>query len=138
MRQETRTRLSETERQAIEDKTTLANFGEVVRLPASYQHLSQFMTGGDTAQRGRAARGGDAAPDCGSDKPVVLTSRQREVLSWIAAGKTLRDVALITGLSYATVRHHIDAARKRYGFATTQQTIVRAAQDYGFDPLGPT
>ena len=74
-----------------------------------------------------AARAGDG---------VELRPLELEVIRWSAAGKTLKETATITGLSYRTVRYHLDQARKRYGYATTQQTLVRAALDYGLDPLG--
>lgn len=67
---------------------------------------------------------------------VVLKPRELEVIRWAAAGKTLEDIAIITGLAYRTVRYHLEQARKRYGYATTQQTIVRAALDYRLDPMG--
>ena len=67
---------------------------------------------------------------------VALKPRELEVIRWAAAGKTLEDIAVITGLAYRTVRYHLEQARKRYGYATTQQTIVRAALDYQLDPMG--
>jgi hypothetical protein len=38
---------------------------------------------------------------------------------------------------YRSVRYHLANARERYGYATNQQAIVRAAIDYQLDPLGP-
>ena len=71
------------------------------------------------------------------ETPVVsLKPRELEVIRWAAAGKTLAEIAMITGLAYRTVRYHLERARKRYGYATTQQTIVRAAIDYQIDPMG--
>ena len=125
----------------IEDKSAMRNSGQVAGLLTVYNHLSQLLPAGDTACSERHGTNGNATLTAelarSSDKPVALTSRQREVLGWIAAGKTLNDIADITGMSYATVRFHIESARKRYGYATTQQTVVRAVLDYGLDPLGP-
>jgi DNA-binding CsgD family transcriptional regulator len=68
---------------------------------------------------------------------VELKSREVEIFTWAVAGKTLEDISDITNLSYATVRYHLANARERYGYATNQQAIVRAAIDYQLDPLGP-
>lgn len=67
---------------------------------------------------------------------VELRPPELEVIRWSVAGKTLGETATITGFSYRTVRYHLDQACKRYGYATIQQTLVRAALDYGLDPLG--
>lgn len=67
---------------------------------------------------------------------VTLKPRELEVIRWAAAGKTLPEIATITGLAYRTVRYHLEGARKRYGYATNQQAIVRAAIDYRIDPMG--
>lgn len=73
-----------------------------------------------------------------SDKNYFeLGSTQIECLRWAVAGKTIDDIAVLTGLSPRTVRYHIDQARQRYGYATREQTLVRAAHDYYLDPLDP-
>ena len=119
-----------------EQKADLRNTAEVAQLIAVYHLKAQLWRDddGDDGEVGDDACPGDAAPS--GDRAVILTDAQREVLRWAAAGKTLQDIAVITGLSYRMVRYHMDNARNSYGFATTQQTIVRAALDYGFDPLG--
>ena len=40
-----------------------------------------------------------------------LTKRQREVLQWVADGKTIQDIATIMGLSLATIEKHLKLAR---------------------------
>ena len=67
---------------------------------------------------------------------VELTREELEVIRWSVAGKTLQEISAITGLGYRTVRYRLDRARNRYGYATLQQTLVRAAKDYELDPLG--
>lgn len=69
---------------------------------------------------------------------LTLTAQELDCLRWAVAGKTLQDIADLTGLRYRTVRHVLDRVRDRYGYATYQQTIARAAIDYGFDPMGGT
>lgn len=71
--------------------------------------------------------------ECGS---VVLRRKQLECVKWAVAGKTIEDIAELTGLHRNTVRYHMEQARKRYGYATIRQTLVRAAVDYGLDPMG--
>ena len=67
---------------------------------------------------------------------IYLSDIELEVLKWAAAGKSLKDIAEITGIKYRTVRYHLETARDKYGYATIQQTIVRASLDYGLSPLG--
>jgi LuxR family transcriptional regulator len=54
-----------------------------------------------------------------------LTSRQREVLEWVADGKTNQDIATIIGLSPATIEKHLRMAREKLGVSTTAQAILK-------------
>jgi DNA-binding CsgD family transcriptional regulator len=67
---------------------------------------------------------------------VALKSREIECIGWAVTGRTLSEIAAVMGLSYRTVRFHLDSARARYGFSTNQQLFVQAAKDYGLDPDG--
>lgn len=66
-----------------------------------------------------------------------LSPRQIECLEWIVAGKSLEDTAALTGMSYSTVRYHLDRARERTGLKSLQQLAAFAAVEYGLSPLGP-
>lgn len=55
-----------------------------------------------------------------------LTARQREVLEWVAEGKTTADIACILGLTPATVEKHLRLARLCLGVETTAHALVRA------------
>lgn len=77
-----------------------------------------------------------AALDGGGDG-IVLKPMEIECIRWAVAGKSLQDIADILGISYRSVRYQIDQARERYGYATNLQTYVRAAVDYGLDPMVP-
>lgn len=68
-------------------------------------------------------------------RDVALRPQEIECIRWAVAGKSIQDIADITGMSYRGVRYQIDQARERYGYATNLQTFVRAAVDYGLDPL---
>ncbi|WP_397543140.1 autoinducer binding domain-containing protein [Roseovarius salis] len=56
-----------------------------------------------------------------------LTPRQREVLEWVSAGKTVQDIALLMGLTRVTVEKHLRLAREALGAETTAQAVVKAA-----------
>ena len=114
----------------VERENDLQNVPEAVALISAYC----LKSGLHAAYDDRCSGADLFAP--GTERAVDLTDKEREVLRWAAAGKTHQDIAVITGLSQRGVRYHLERARARYGFATTQQTIVRAALDYGFDPLG--
>lgn len=56
----------------------------------------------------------------------LLTPRQREVLEWRSAGKTVGEIATIIGVTPATVEKHMRLAREALGAQTTAQAILRA------------
>ncbi len=55
-----------------------------------------------------------------------LTERQKEVLHWVAHGKTSAEVATILGLSTATIEKHLRQARDTLGASTTTQAVLFA------------
>lgn len=61
----------------------------------------------------------------GRHKP--LTDRQREVLNWVAQGKTMQDIAVIIGRNQATVEKHLRLARENLNVETTAQAILKVA-----------
>ena len=65
-----------------------------------------------------------ALPHTGSRK---LTSRQREVLQWVGDGKTTQDIAILLGLTAATVEKHLRLAREALDVETTAQAVLKAA-----------
>ncbi len=52
---------------------------------------------------------------------------QREMLEWIADGKSMQDVAVLTELSVATVEKYLRGARDALDVETTAQAVARAA-----------
>jgi LuxR family transcriptional regulator len=56
-----------------------------------------------------------------------LTKRQREALQWVGDGKTTADIALIMGLTAATVEKHLRLAREALNVDTTAQAVLKAA-----------
>ena len=60
-----------------------------------------------------------------SDGPH-LTPREREVLVLVARGLTTAKIAERLGLSYPTVRTHLEHIREKLGVATRAQAVARA------------
>jgi len=56
-----------------------------------------------------------------------LTKRQREALGWVGDGKTTQDIALLMGLTKATVEKHLRLARESLSVETTAQAVLKAA-----------
>ncbi len=55
-----------------------------------------------------------------------LSAREREVLQWVAAGKTMQDIGDILLISNRTVEVHLRSAREKLGALTTVQAVGRA------------
>mgnify|MGYP001793588454 CR=1 FL=1 len=56
-----------------------------------------------------------------------LPKRQREVLQWVGDGKTTQDIAVLLGLTPATVEKHLRLAREALDVETTAQAVLKAA-----------
>lgn len=68
----------------------------------------------------------------------ALTNRQREALEWVGDGKTTQDIALLMGLTSATVDKHLRLARAALNVETTAQAVLKAAfqnQMFVVDPI---
>ena len=57
----------------------------------------------------------------------ALTPRQREALEWVGDGKTTQDIAVLMGLTAATVEKHLRLAREVLSVETTAQAVLKAA-----------
>ena len=55
-----------------------------------------------------------------------LTPREREVLRWVAAGKTDREVAALLGCSHRTVQKHLERIYAKLGVETRTAAAMRA------------
>jgi len=51
----------------------------------------------------------------GEEEMSILTRRQREIMDWIAEGKTSAEAAIILGISPRTVEKHLEAVFQRLG-----------------------
>jgi DNA-binding CsgD family transcriptional regulator len=76
----------------------------------------------------RTVRGQLPNPDFRSTPftELVLTAREREVLDWLAAGKTNRDIAAILGRSTRTVEKHLERIYEKLGVETRTAAVMRS------------
>lgn len=56
---------------------------------------------------------------------AALTAREREVLRWVAAGKTDRDIAEVLRISHRTVHKHLQHAYAKLGVETRTAAVMR-------------
>ena len=59
---------------------------------------------------------------------LPVTRREREVLSWLAAGKTDKDIGAILGMSPRTVQKHLQHIYEKLGVETRTAAVVRAME----------
>jgi DNA-binding CsgD family transcriptional regulator len=67
------------------------------------------------------------------DPTVVLTAKKIAILRHLAAGRSVREIAMLVGISVDTVYEHIEAIRRRVG-AHSNPELVRIALHHGFIP----
>jgi LuxR family quorum sensing-dependent transcriptional regulator len=58
-------------------------------------------------------------------KPI-LTRRERDILSWTAAGKSAWDISRILGISEYTVKEHLQNIARKFGTPNKVSTVVEA------------
>ena len=56
----------------------------------------------------------------------ALSAREHEVLRWVAAGKTDRDIATILAISHRTVHKHLQSVYAKFGVETRTAAVMRA------------
>ena len=54
-----------------------------------------------------------------------LSARQKQVLHWVAAGKTDRDIGAILGISVRTVGKHLQRIYEKLGVETRTAAVMR-------------
>jgi DNA-binding CsgD family transcriptional regulator len=87
------------------------------RLEALRPLLGQLYRLARALERARPTQWAPVAP---------LTAREREVLQWLAAGKTDRDIADILAISPRTVHKHLQRIYEKLGVETRTAAVVRA------------
>ena len=76
----------------------------------------------------RRVTGALAAPRLGSESEVPLTQREAEVLRHVARGLTNRQIAEEIGISYETVKEHIQNMLRKIGVSDRTQAAVWAVR----------
>ena len=71
------------------------------------------------------------APQPSRLSTASLTPRETEVLSWVAKGKTNRDVGEILGLSPRTVNKHLEHVFEKLGVETRAAAAALASRELG-------
>ncbi|MBV8401846.1 MAG: hypothetical protein JOZ17_24460 [Acetobacteraceae bacterium] len=64
--------------------------------------------------------------DDGGSRQRPLTVREKDVLTWVARGKTSAEIAIILGLSERTINFHCDKAMKRLDVINRTQAVAKA------------
>jgi LuxR family quorum sensing-dependent transcriptional regulator len=64
-----------------------------------------------------------------SRKKVLLTAREREILSWVAAGKSAAQISQALKISKRTVDEHSQTAARKLGAANRTQAVAIAMRD---------
>jgi DNA-binding CsgD family transcriptional regulator len=59
-----------------------------------------------------------------------LTPRETEVLTWVAKGKTAREIAELLHIAKRTVDEHVQAATRKLGAANRTQAVAFALQNH--------
>lgn len=57
----------------------------------------------------------------------ALTRRQKEVLYWVALGKTNAEIGKIIGMATGTARNHVERLVLRYGINCSHSRVLLAA-----------
>ena len=65
-----------------------------------------------------------------------LTRREREILDWVAAGKTDRQIAAITGASPRTVQKHLEHIYVKLGVENRTAAVMRMRADLARNSTG--
>ena len=97
---------------------------ERARLEVIRPHLGDLHRMTRAVDDARAAWGVPSAPR--SPAAASLTPREREVMQWLAGGKTDRDIGEILGISPRTVHKHLQRIYEKLGVETRTAAVVRA------------
>jgi DNA-binding NarL/FixJ family response regulator len=76
----------------------------------------------------RRVTGALAAPRNGSEADVPLTKRESEVLKQLAFGLTNKEIAQSLGISYETVKEHVQHILRKVGVSDRTQAAVWAVR----------
>jgi len=103
---------------ALDDRETILRgrrlgADDYVTKPVDFEILAEII-------KRRLAPPGRTAP------PPALTPREREIMTWVARGKSSTDIAVLLGLSDRTVDFHVENVIRKMGVATRTQAAIQA------------
>jgi DNA-binding NarL/FixJ family response regulator len=81
-----------------------------------------------TREELRRVTGALATPRVGADVEVPLTKRENEVLKQLAFGLTNKEIAQALGISYETVKEHVQHILRKIGVSDRTQAAVWAVR----------
>jgi DNA-binding NarL/FixJ family response regulator len=81
-----------------------------------------------TREELRRVTGALATPRLAQDVEVPLTRRESEVLRQLALGLTNKEIAQALGISYETVKEHVQHILRKIGVADRTQAAVWAVR----------
>lgn len=93
--------------------------------------MARLQTHVRNARFAQAATDAQTRPDIEETSRVLdaaLTPRETEVLSWLAKGKTNRDIADILGMSHRTVNKHLEHIFEKLGVETRAAAAALASR----------
>lgn len=82
-----------------------------------------------TREELRRVTGALAAPRLGTEVEVPLTKRENEVLKQLAFGLTNKEIAQALGISYETVKEHVQHILRKIGVSDRTQAAVWALRN---------
>lgn len=108
--------------------------GNPLRLPLSgrqYLRIDSMLAPGsdDVMLLLRRVHADEALAEPSRVRNAALTPRETEVLSWVAKGKTNRDIADILGLSPRTVNKHLEHVFEKLGVETRAAAAALASRE---------
>jgi DNA-binding CsgD family transcriptional regulator len=99
-----------------------ARFSEYIPISGERQFFTCHIVPLTRADRFIGVVGIDVLPDQIEEIPErphpvaeELSAREREVLEWVAAGKTNAEIAIILGVSPHTIKHHVSRILEKLG-----------------------
>jgi LuxR family quorum-sensing transcriptional regulator LasR len=66
--------------------------------------------------------------------PVHLTSREKEVLQWSAAGKTTWEISMILSCTTSAIDFHFKNIRRKFQVSSRQMAVLKAIQQKSITP----
>ena len=100
---------------------------DLMRIPLATLYRQSYAL---AQARAALAASGDPAPPVhdGPDPLATLTDREREVLGWVAAGKSNAQIAAIVGASPRTVAKHLERIYGKLGVESRTAAAMRAVR----------